>query len=89
MGLVILTESNPDLLQSMKPKTIASDQSGLTSEDAPESVDLTSEAKLRSEQGLPALYQSLLAAPEAPEVHKSFLVQLAWDGPAFPEWMER
>ena len=30
MGLVILTESNQDLLQSMKPKTVASYQSGLT-----------------------------------------------------------
>lgn len=30
MGLVILTESNQDLLQSVKPKTIASYQSGLT-----------------------------------------------------------
>ena len=31
-----------------------------------------------TEQGLAALHQSLLAAPEAPELQKSFLVQLAW-----------
>lgn len=29
-------------------------------------------------QGLAALRQSLLAAPELPELHKSFLIQLAW-----------
>ncbi len=31
-----------------------------------------------TENGLAALYQSLLAAPEAPELQKSFLIQLAW-----------
>ncbi len=31
-----------------------------------------------TEQGRSALYESLLADPEVPEVHKSFLVQLAW-----------
>lgn len=31
-----------------------------------------------TEKGRAELYQSLLAAPEAPELHKSFLVQLAW-----------
>ena len=31
-----------------------------------------------TEKGLSELYQSLLIAPEVPELHKSFLVQLAW-----------
>ncbi len=31
-----------------------------------------------TEKGLAALRQSLLAAPELPELHKSFLIQLAW-----------
>lgn len=31
-----------------------------------------------TEKGMSTLYQSLLAAPQAPELHKSFLVQLAW-----------
>lgn len=31
-----------------------------------------------TEKGLSELYQSLLTAPEAPELHKSFLIQLAW-----------
>jgi len=29
-------------------------------------------------QGLSALHQSLLEAPEVPELHKNFLIQLAW-----------
>jgi len=29
-------------------------------------------------QGLEALHQSLLAAPELPELHKNFLIHLAW-----------
>src|SRR5512136_1648820 len=31
-----------------------------------------------TEKGLAALYQSLLAVPDPPELHKSFLIQLAW-----------
>jgi DNA-binding PadR family transcriptional regulator len=31
-----------------------------------------------TEQGCLKLYQSLLAAPELPELHKGFLIQLAW-----------
>ena len=31
-----------------------------------------------TEQGLVTLRQSLLAAPELPELHKNFLIQLAW-----------
>jgi PadR family transcriptional regulator, regulatory protein AphA len=31
-----------------------------------------------TDQGLSALHQSLLEAPETPELHKSFLIQLAW-----------
>ncbi len=31
-----------------------------------------------TEKGLSDLHQSLLAAPEVPELHKSFLIQLAW-----------
>ncbi len=31
-----------------------------------------------TEKGSATLYQSLLAAPEPPELHKNFLVQLAW-----------
>jgi len=31
-----------------------------------------------TEQGRAALYQSLLAEPEAPELRKGFLIQLAW-----------
>ena len=31
-----------------------------------------------TEKGLSELYQSLLTAPEIPELHKSFLIQLAW-----------
>jgi DNA-binding PadR family transcriptional regulator len=31
-----------------------------------------------TEKGLSELYQSLLTAPEAPELHKNFLIQLAW-----------
>jgi DNA-binding PadR family transcriptional regulator len=31
-----------------------------------------------TEKGLSELYQNLLATPETPELHKNFLVQLAW-----------
>ncbi len=31
-----------------------------------------------TEKGLSELHQSLLAAPQAPELHKGFLIQLAW-----------
>ena len=31
-----------------------------------------------TEAGLSELHQSLLAAPEVPELHKNFLIQLAW-----------
>jgi PadR family transcriptional regulator, regulatory protein AphA len=31
-----------------------------------------------TEKGLSELLQNLLVAPEAPELHKSFLIQLAW-----------
>ena len=31
-----------------------------------------------TEKGLSELHQSLLAAPEIPELHKNFLIQLAW-----------
>lgn len=31
-----------------------------------------------SDKGVSELYQSLLAAPELPELHKDFLIQLAW-----------
>ena len=31
-----------------------------------------------TQAGLSVLHQSLLAAPELPELHKSFLIQLAW-----------
>ena len=40
-----------------------------------------------TEQGRAALRQSLLAAPQAPELHNSFLVQLAWAEPLTDEEM--